>query len=271
MSDVPGSSANHPTASRPVASHQAGSATPGWHPDPLGRYDHRWFDGTAWTSQVATDGRPTTDPYGTAPTPDGDTADVGSGFGHEEPRPAKNGMAIAAMVCGITSIVLAWIPFVVAAGLVLAALGLTFGIVGLRRSAESGRGRGQAIAGISTGGIGLALSALGIVLTVLFWRAISDFVEPGPVEITVDSCVAEGGVATAAGTLTNDSASTRSYTLSVEIDRSSSVITVDDVAAGETVDWRVAVNTRTAEAICDADVTVNGPFPFGIEIDPVER
>lgn len=268
MSDLPGSSAGPPTADSP-----ASAAPPGWHPDPLGRYDHRWFDGTAWTSQVSTDGRPTTDPYGTAPSPAGAPPRQALGYPTGDgPGGRKNGIAIAAMVCGIISILTAWIPFVVAAGLVLAVLGLVFGIVGLRRSADGGRGRGQAIAGIVTGGIGLALSVLGIILTVLFWQAISDFIEPGPHELVVESCVSDGRIATATGTLTNESASTRSYTLFVEIDDGSSVVTVDDVGAGDTVDWRVGVNTRDAAAAdCDPDVNVNGPFPFGIEIDPVER
>jgi hypothetical protein len=37
----------------------------GWYPDPAGRYAHRWWDGTRWTDQVATeDGRTGTDPSG---------------------------------------------------------------------------------------------------------------------------------------------------------------------------------------------------------------
>lgn len=25
----------------------------GWHPDPTGRHQHRWWNGSAWTDQVA--------------------------------------------------------------------------------------------------------------------------------------------------------------------------------------------------------------------------
>lgn len=39
----------------------------GWYPDPHGRHDHRWFDGTTWTTTVATAGQQLTDPQGTAP------------------------------------------------------------------------------------------------------------------------------------------------------------------------------------------------------------
>jgi uncharacterized membrane protein YhaH (DUF805 family) len=32
------------------------SSAGGWHPDPTGRHQHRWYDGTRWTSHVANDG-----------------------------------------------------------------------------------------------------------------------------------------------------------------------------------------------------------------------
>jgi uncharacterized protein YxjI len=40
----------------------------GWYPDPSGRYDHRWYDGTQWTHHVASDGTQTVDPEGIGPT-----------------------------------------------------------------------------------------------------------------------------------------------------------------------------------------------------------
>jgi hypothetical protein len=40
---------------------------PGWFPDPHGRHQHRWWDGTAWTDQVADGGVTSTDPPVAAP------------------------------------------------------------------------------------------------------------------------------------------------------------------------------------------------------------
>ena len=40
-------------------------APPGWHPDPYGRYQTRYWDGARWTEHVATGDRTSTDP----PTP----------------------------------------------------------------------------------------------------------------------------------------------------------------------------------------------------------
>ena len=36
----------------------------GWYPDPLGRYDLRWFNGTSWTADVSTNGTRHVDPQG---------------------------------------------------------------------------------------------------------------------------------------------------------------------------------------------------------------
>jgi len=45
---------------------------PGWHPDPYGRWQVRWWDGATWTDHVASGGR-----RGHDPAPAGDaTADL---------------------------------------------------------------------------------------------------------------------------------------------------------------------------------------------------
>jgi len=50
-----------PTASVPAAA--AATAVPaGWHPDPTGRHDHRWWNGVRWTSHAADGGVAVTDP-----------------------------------------------------------------------------------------------------------------------------------------------------------------------------------------------------------------
>jgi len=39
-----------------------GAAPSGWHPDPFGRHEYRWWDGTRWTEQVASHGQQGVDP-----------------------------------------------------------------------------------------------------------------------------------------------------------------------------------------------------------------
>jgi hypothetical protein len=43
------------------------TAPPGWYPDPFGRHDHRWWEGTHWTSHVASDGFASEEPETVAP------------------------------------------------------------------------------------------------------------------------------------------------------------------------------------------------------------
>ncbi|HMQ27107.1 MAG TPA: DUF2510 domain-containing protein, partial [Acidimicrobiales bacterium] len=42
-------------------------STPGWHPDPTGRHQYRWWDGTTWTEGVATAGTVGSDTLAPAP------------------------------------------------------------------------------------------------------------------------------------------------------------------------------------------------------------
>jgi|SRR5450759_3501448 hypothetical protein len=40
----------------------------GWHPDPTGRHQHRYWDGSSWTDQAANDGQQLVDPLTSAKT-----------------------------------------------------------------------------------------------------------------------------------------------------------------------------------------------------------
>jgi Protein of unknown function (DUF2510) len=51
-----------PTAPPPVSAPPPPPTPPQWAPDPFGRHEHRWWDGTAWTEHVANRGERTTDP-----------------------------------------------------------------------------------------------------------------------------------------------------------------------------------------------------------------
>ena len=90
----------------------------GWYPDPAGRYELRFHNGEVWTADVSTGGQRFVDRLPI-----------------EAPRRQGNGVAVAAMVCGIASVVTGWVPFVVVIGLAAAIVAIVLGIVGLRRSA----------------------------------------------------------------------------------------------------------------------------------------
>ncbi len=72
--------------------------------------------------------------------------------------PRNDGMAIAALCCGIAAIPL---TLLCGLGVILGILGLVFGLVSMRkidRAAGALTGRGMALAGAICGGVGLALS-----------------------------------------------------------------------------------------------------------------
>lgn len=59
----------------------AGGAPAGWYGDPLGRHEHRYWNGSEWTEHVSNRGVPATDPVGilAAPAAAAEPAQVGPG------------------------------------------------------------------------------------------------------------------------------------------------------------------------------------------------
>ena len=59
---APNVAVGSPAVSAPSVATPAASAPPNWFPDPTGRFEYRYWDGMAWTADVATGGMETTDP-----------------------------------------------------------------------------------------------------------------------------------------------------------------------------------------------------------------
>lgn len=81
----------------------------------------------------------------------------------------SNGLAVAALVVGIISLLCAWPLGIVAVGL---------GIAGLSRSKSlNGVGRGQAIAGMITGAIGVVVAIAVLLIFVVFADDVGDRID----------------------------------------------------------------------------------------------
>ena len=89
-----------------------------------------------------------------------------------------NGIGIAAGVCGIVSVALCWIPFVDYVSIILGALAVVFGVIGVRiANRTGGAGKGMAVTGIVCGIVGLAIA---IIFLLLIYALVSSvtFVTP---------------------------------------------------------------------------------------------
>jgi hypothetical protein len=76
-----------------------------------------------------------------------------------------NGVGIASAICGVVALVLSWIPFVDYTSLVLGALAIIFGALGIRRaSTDPGARRLLAIIGMMCGIAGFAIAAIVLLL-----------------------------------------------------------------------------------------------------------
>lgn len=77
-----------------------------------------------------------------------------------------NGMAIAALVCGVLGIIGSFIPIVMYFTAVLAVLGIIFGVLGMKKAKQLGSGNGLAIAGLILGIVGTVFAIVGIICAV---------------------------------------------------------------------------------------------------------
>jgi type II secretory pathway pseudopilin PulG len=69
----------------------------------------------------------------------------------------NNGVALAAMVMGIVGLCMCWFPLI---GWILSGLAIVFGAIGMSRAGKLGRRRGQAIAGLVCGIVGVLLGGM---------------------------------------------------------------------------------------------------------------
>ena len=210
---------------------------------------------------MASGGQRFVDPLGIEPTPS------------TPERPGQPGIATAAMVLGIVAISLAWVPFVVALGLLAAVLAIVLGVVGLRRARRTGANRAFSVVGIATGAGALVVAIVGVTLSVLVYEAYDAYLDPAPNETTIVSCTLEGARATLRGELRNLGGDTADFSVLVAFVRPGTDnpehrerVSVDDVAPGDTAVFEAQAQVRLEEIGCLV-LEVNGPLPFGIVVD----
>lgn len=111
-------------------------------------------------------------PYGSAPGAPAAPPYGAPAYGAPAPR---TGMAIAALVVGILSFLLAWVPFVGWLGVVGGVVAVVLGVLVVTGAARGVRGgRGMGVTGLVVGGLAVVL---GLVLQVVYVSVIDQFTE----------------------------------------------------------------------------------------------
>jgi Protein of unknown function (DUF2510) len=232
-----------------------------WYPDPTGRYEHRFFNGRAWTADVSRGGVRTIDPLGVTPAPS---------------TPVRDGRATAALVLGVLAVTLAWVPLLFVAGVACAAVAIVLGVrAGRRRPLPDDRGFARA--GVVLGIVAVPLAGVGVWLSVLLFAVVDRYQHPPAYAVELEVCSLDrrddGAELRVAGTLTNVDKRSGAYRVVVEVSRGGTTdrvaFPIDTVDPGESAAFDrtlaplPALTARDVPSCRVADVT--GPLPFGIE------
>ncbi len=71
------------------------------------------------------------------------------------------GLSIAALICGIVSIILAWFYMVNIVAIILGVLGIIFAVIGMKQAKAAGQPTGLSTAGLVLAIIGLVFASIG--------------------------------------------------------------------------------------------------------------
>jgi Protein of unknown function (DUF2510)/Domain of unknown function (DUF4190) len=148
-------------------------SSPGWYPDPAGRYEWRWFDGAHWTPKVASGGQSSVDMLSSSPAHVGVVVPAPAVIPYQYMVPVlapQNPLATAGLVLGILAVVCSGTIVLSFFGVPMGILALIFGLIARPRAERlPGRvGRGKAIAAIVLGIVSLVWLVLVVAAVVVF-------------------------------------------------------------------------------------------------------
>ena len=147
-------------------------------------------------------------------------------------------------------------------------------VTGWRRArpGENAIGRGTAIAGLVTGATALGLCVIGVLFSISAVREVGAFIDPEPHVTTVDGCAVEPGEIIVTGTVENTGEAAEDFTVYGVVTEPDDVpdlmTTLDAVAPGEVRPFEMR-RTEVVDGSCTARVVVQGPLPWGLEMERV--
>lgn len=87
---------------------------------------------------------------------------------------STNGMAIAALVCGVLSLIIVW--FLGWLGIILAICSIVFAGLGMKKAKLTGSGNGLAVGGLVCGIISLVVCIIAVIIVACFVSAANDVI-----------------------------------------------------------------------------------------------
>lgn len=230
----------------------------GWHPDPVGRYEYRYYNGSQWTADVSVRGQRFVDPAGVPMWTPSQT-------------PPKRGFAVASFVIGMVALAGALLPFVFVVAAVGAVVAIVFGVLGLRTATRSGgHGRGFATTGLVLSVLALPVCLIGWSFTRAVLRDIDQYADPGPYTVELTSCeVSDSAPLAMEGTIRNDDTVVHTYSIDLEFvfpdgDSTLQTVSVRDVEPGDTEVFR-STGLVFGDELTECRVAnVWGPPPFDL-------
>ncbi|MGD9705832.1 MAG: DUF2510 domain-containing protein [Acidimicrobiia bacterium] len=231
----------------------------GWHPDPTGRHQQRYFNGVTWTGDVADDGTRSVD---VTTSPVWGTTVVATSPAAER----SSALATAGMILGIVGVVTGVLMVVFYVAVVCGALALVFGLVAARRCRRAGLTvDGRARTAIVLGPIALALSVIGAIVFVTVVQDVIDHLErvapASSFELGEATCVVVDGSARFETRLTNTTDDTDRFTVVAEfLDPASGRVVasgrsvVEDVRPADPVPIVVTAPVELTDVDCRVDV-----------------
>lgn len=81
---------------------------------------------------------------------------------YHQPQAGVNGMAIAALVCGVLSLIIVW--FLGWLGIILAICSIVFAGLGMKKAKMTGTGNGLAVGGLVCGIISLVVCIIAVII-----------------------------------------------------------------------------------------------------------
>ena len=233
----------------------------GWHPDPTGRHQQRYFNGVTWTGDVADDGTRSVD---VASSPVWSTTTIAASPTAAVTHP-WSGLATAGMILGIVGVVTGALMVVFYVAFICGVLALVFGLVVASRSRRAGLAvDGRARTAIVLGPIALVLSVVGAIVFFTVVRDLIDELErvapPNSFELGETTCALADRTARFEAQLTNTTDEPDRFTLVAEFVGpdgrvvASGRTVVEDVQPGASVPMIVTAPVDVATVDCRVDV-----------------